>query len=51
MHYVVTKRQPTVPTLSLGIFDEPMAEWQRKARTLRIRRERLLKQQLRMIRP
>lgn len=45
-HYIAIKRRPLEPGLSLGLLDEPVRDWQRKARHLRIRRERLLKQRL-----
>lgn len=47
-HYIATKRRPVTPKLSLGLLDEPSQDWQRKAHALRIRRERLLRQRLRL---
>ncbi len=47
-HYIAIRRQPMPPKLSLGLFDEPMEDWERKARALRIRRARLIKQRRRL---
>lgn len=47
-HYIAIKRHPMRPKLSLGLFDELAEDWERKAKSLQIRRERLLKQRLRL---
>lgn len=44
-HYILI-RKDMQPRLSLGLIDERAEKWQQKARDLRIRRERRLKQRL-----
>jgi hypothetical protein len=47
-HYVLTRPRVWRPPLSLGILSDPAERWERKARNLRIRRERKIKRLLRM---
>lgn len=44
--YIPIKRGRRQARLSLGLLDEPIEDWQRRAAALRIRRERTLKQRL-----
>jgi hypothetical protein len=47
-HHITIKRHPSLQGSSLGLLNEPSEGWQRKARELRIRRERQLKQRFRL---
>ena len=48
-HYIYIKRSPRgLRHLSSGLYDDELSEeWRHKAKALRIRRERLVKQHLR----
>lgn len=45
-HYIAIKQPPTRPSFLLDTLNEPVQDWQRKARALRARREWLLRRSL-----